>query len=243
MMINMFYKEAENVKTRLVKWTLLVFIFFSIFQSVNTVKADDDEYEEYESHEKYREEHDDDDEEYEESHEEHDNDDDEYEEYERDDGWQSEVQNLPFSETIQPSLWNTWTRDASTGLNENLPFQEAREVPIELNGKSELFYIVPQYGQLLVSGEKIAKFIDAEFTFYEQSRILEVSKGNEELIVRAGSNATYENRVKTPMPSKALYYEKSIYLPLSVIANSMGYRVSWNQEKETIVLQEILLAR
>ena len=53
--------------------------------------------------------------------------------------WQSEVQNLPFSETIQPSLWNTWTRDASTGLNENLPFQEAKEVPIELNGKSELF--------------------------------------------------------------------------------------------------------
>ena len=39
--------------------------------------------------------------------------------------------------------------------------------------------------------------------------------------------------MKTPMPSKALYYEKSIYLPLSVIANSMGYRVSWNQEKET----------
>ena len=218
------------MKTRLVKWTLLVFILFLTFQSVNIVKADDDEYEEYERHDKYREEHDDDD-------------DDEYEEYERDDDRQFEVRNLPFSESIQPSLWNTWTRDASTGLNETLPFQEAKEVPIELNGKSELFYIVPQYGQLLVSGEKITKFIDAEFTFYEQSRILEVSKGNEELIVRAGSNVAYENRVKTPMPSKALYYEKSIYLPLSVIANSMGYRVSWNQENETIILQEILLAR
>ena len=111
---------------------------------------------------------------------------------------------------------------------------------IELNGKSELFFIVPQYGELLVSGEKITKFMDAKCTFYEQSRILEVSKGKEELIVRAGSNAAYENRVKTAMPSKALYYEKSIYLPVSVIANSMGYRVSWNAEKETIVLQEIL---
>ena len=91
--------------------------------------------------------------------------------------------------------------------------------------------------------KKLQNLSMQSLTFYEQSRILEVSKGNEELIVRAGSNATYENRVKTPMPSKALYYEKSIYLPLSVIANSMGYRVSWNQEKETIVLQEILLAR
>ena len=112
-------------------------------------------------------------------------------------------------------------------------------MPIELNGKSMLFLIVPQYGQLLVSGENIAKLMDLAFTFYEQSRILEVSKGEEELIVRVGSNAAYENTVKTPMPAKALYYEKSVYLPLSVIANSMGYRVSWNAEKETIVLQQI----
>ena len=225
------------MKIRLVRWTLSVFVLFSIFQSVHIVKADDDddEYEEYESHEKNREEHDDDD-------------DDEYEEYrgyeddeyERDADWQSEIRNGPLSERIVQSLWNTWTRETITGLNQSLPFQEAKEVQIELNGKSELLYIVPQNGQLLVSGEKIATFMDTEFTFYEQSRILKVSKGEEELIVRAGSNAAYEKRVKTPMPSKAQYLEKSVYLPISVIANSMGYRVSWNAEKESIVLQEIL---
>ena len=58
--------------------------------------------------------------------------------------------------------------------------------------KVSCFISILKHGQLLVSGEKIAIFIDAEFTFYEQSRILEVSKGNEELIVRAGSNAAYE---------------------------------------------------
>jgi hypothetical protein len=225
MMIIIFYKEVEKVKTRLFKWTLAILVLFSIFQSVNSVKADDDEYEEYETHNSDREEHGDDEE--------------EYEEYEQDDEWQSEVQNQPLSESIQQSLWNIWTRDTKSGLNDTLPFQEAKEVHIELNGKSELFLIVPQYGQLLVSGEKIAKFMDAVFTFYEQSRILEVSKGGEELIVRAGSNAVYENTVKTPMPTKALYYEKSVYLPISVIANSMGYRVSWNAGKETIILQQI----
>lgn len=215
------------MKTRVFKWTLSVFILFSFFQSVHIVKADDEENEGYERHEK--------------DHEVHDDDDEEYEEYNRnDDDWQSEFRNQPLSETIQLSLWNTWTRDTSTGLNDTLPFQEAKEVQIELHGKSGLFFIVPQYGQLLISGEKFANFIDAKYKFYEQSKILEISKEDEELIVRAGCNAAYENKVKTPMPSKALYYEKSIYLPISVIANSMGYRVSWNAEKETIVLKEIL---
>ena len=45
------------MKTRLFKWTLSMFILFSIFQTVHIVKADDDEYEIM----KNREEHDDDD--------------------------------------------------------------------------------------------------------------------------------------------------------------------------------------
>ena len=56
--------------------------------------------------------------------------------------------------------------------------------------KVKSLYIVPQNGQFFVSGEKIAKFMDTKYTFYKQSRILEVSKGKEELIVRAGSNAS-----------------------------------------------------
>ncbi|HCX47966.1 MAG TPA: hypothetical protein DG757_02740 [Bacillus sp. (in: Bacteria)] len=226
------------VKTRLFKWFLSVIILFSIFQTANIVKADDDDDEKYERHEKDRKKHDDVERKFK-KYRDDDHDDDDDDEYERDDDWQSEGRDQLSSEIIGQSLWNIWTRDTSTGSNDTLPIQEATEVLIEQNAKSELFFVIPQQGQLLVSGEKFAKFIGAEFTFYEQSRIFEILKGEEELIVRVGSNATYENRVKTPMPTKALYYEKSIYLPISVIANSMGYRVSWNAEKETIVLEEI----
>ena len=57
---------------------------------------------------------------------------------------------------VQPSSWNIWTRDTNTALTENLPFQEAKEVTVEINGKSETLYVVPLNGQLLVSGEKMA---------------------------------------------------------------------------------------
>ncbi|MHC0039631.1 copper amine oxidase N-terminal domain-containing protein [Pseudoneobacillus sp. C159] len=214
------------MKTRLFKWTLSFIILFSIFPSVHNVKADDEEYERHDGHDEHREE--------------HDHDDEEFEEYERNDDWQSEESVQFLSKTNQQSLWNIWTRDTSTAVTDALPFQEAKEVNIERNGQVERFFIVPQSGQLLISGEKLAKWLEAKFKFYEQTRILEVSKGNAELIFRAGTNAVYENMVKTPMPTRALYYENTVYLPVSVIANSLGYRLSWNAEKETIILEEIL---
>jgi hypothetical protein len=205
-----------------------MFIVFLLAQSVNIVKADDDyeqnEHEGYESYEKNE---------------------DEWEDENRND-WEvedesEEVENRTFYQenSVQPSYWNIWTRDTSTTLPENLPFQEAREVAVDISRKSESLYVVPLNGQFLVSGEKMAQLLGIKYKFYKESRILEVSNDQEELIVRAGSNAAYENMVKTPMPANALYFEKSVFLPISVIANAFNYRVNWDETKGTITLKEI----
>ncbi|WP_342431513.1 copper amine oxidase N-terminal domain-containing protein [Neobacillus sp. FSL H8-0543] len=223
------------MKTRIFKWTLSLFVLFLIFQSVNIVKADDDYgRDEHEEHESYERDEWDDDEEY-------DNwVDEEYEWQDDDDSAEAEQRTLYQETQLQQSYWNVWTKDTSTFLTENLPFQEAKEVPVEMNGKSESLYVVPVNGQLLVSGEKMAQLFGIKYKFYKQSQILEISNDKEELFVRAGSNAAYENMVKTPMPAKALHFENSIFLPISVIANAFGYRVNWNEEKGTITLKEIL---
>ena len=211
------------VKTRIFKWTLSMFIVFLLFQSVNIVKADDDykqnEHDERESYERYEKDHD---------------------EWE-DENESEEVENrtLYQENQVQQSYWNIWTRDTGTTFTENLPFQEAREVAVEISGKSESLYVVPLNGQFLVSGEKMAQLFGIKYKFYKESRILEVSNDKEELIVRAGSNVAYENMVKTPMPANALYFEKSVFLPISVIANAFSYRVNWDETKETITLTEI----
>lgn len=223
-------------KGKILLWVLPMFMVFLMFQSVNIVKADDDEYDrDNEEHERYEgyernhderedEDHDDrDDEEYEE--------DEEYGEY----GDQSSYE----SNQTQQAYWNIWTRDTNTSVTEDLPVQEAKEIAVELNGKTVNLYVVPLNGQLLVSGEKMAKLLGIEYKFYKQSRIVEVSDNTEELIVRAGTNVAYENNIKTPMPANALYYEKSVYLPLSVMANAFGYRVNWNAEKGSIILEKI----
>ncbi|MDR4887790.1 copper amine oxidase N-terminal domain-containing protein [Fredinandcohnia sp. QZ13] len=210
------------MKTRKFTWILSVVLLLFIFQSVNIVKADDDDYErdEHGRYERYE------------------KDDDDHEEWEE----EEEYENRYYIQEnqIQPSYWNIWTRDTIASLTDTLPFQEPKEVTVELNGKSGRFYIVPMEGQLLISGEKMAKFFGAEYTFYQESRIFEASTNQVELIVRAGSNVVYENMVKTPMPTKAQYFEKSVFLPVSVMANAFGYRVNWDEANGNITMTKMM---
>lgn len=208
------------MKSKFSKSWILIAILFFVIPSVITAKADDHDH--YYKHKKH----------------------DDWDDWDDDDEWKKEYKSgkkryqTGQQQTLQPSYWNIWTRDTNTSLNEDLPFQETKEVSIELNGKSTKLFVLPSNGQLLVSGEKMAAFLNIQHKLYSQSRILELSNGKEELIVRAGTNAAYENMVKTPMPTSALFYEKTVYLPISVISNAFGYSVNWNEEKSTFILEQ-----
>ncbi len=212
---------------KMVKFTIVFFLLFAVSPFSPIVNADHKEKKEYkkEHKEKYR-------------YEKHDDDDDdekyEYEENGKDDEIYQESNSFSAS-----SFWNVWTREAGNYTNNDLPFQDAKEVNLELNQQSTKFFIMPQNGQLLISSEKIANFLGVEVEFFPQSEILVISNKKNELIIRTGTNAVYENMVKTPMPAQAVNYENSIYIPISVIANAFNYRVSWDAEKETILLQTI----
>lgn len=218
------------MKTKIFKWIVFIGIFFVVIQTANIASADDHhKYKDYNKYQKY------------ENH-----DDEHYKKHDHDDkfdfdNWDEDKykRNNEYQSTIgQSSYWNIWTRDTNILITNNLPVQQAKNVSFELNGKSENLFVLPSNGQLLVSGEKMAKFLQLKYEFYNQSRILEVSNDKEELIVRAGSNAAYENMLKTPMPIKAMYYENTVYLPVSVIANAFGYSVNWDEEKETFILKQ-----
>lgn len=218
---------------KLLKWTISLSMIFLLFQTVQVVNADDDhdeEREKYEGNEGLFQKWVDDDEWEHDDEDEWDDDESSYD--------TNEYYNDQNNQNVN-SYWNIWTRDTSVSTNGMLPVQEAQKVQIKLNNKEELFYVVPLNGQLLVPCDKVATFLGAKSTFYEQSRILVVSKGQDELIVRMGSNAAYENMVKTPMPTNAIYMEKSIYLPISVIANSLGIRVNWDETTQKMILESI----
>ncbi|WML60272.1 stalk domain-containing protein [Neobacillus sp. PS2-9] len=146
---------------------------------------------------------------------------------------------VPISEKQQIEFWNLWSRQPSNNPNKPLPISEPTEVPVIINQNKIVIYMIPQDGQILIPANEIAKAIGAKAAFYPYSEISVLSKGNIELIVKAGSNAVFENRFKTPMPIQAVAYENTVYLPISVAANAFGYRIKWNNTQKVMELQQI----
>lgn len=175
---------------------------------------------------------DDDDDDYEE-------DDEKHEYYQESDGDDWERQQPQISMKQQSEYWNIWSRQPRNDQNNPLPILEPAALPVIANQNESSIYFIPKEGQLLVSGEAIAEFLGAQTKFYPQSKILILTKGNNEIIVKAETNAAFENRVKTPMPVQAAYYETSVYLPVSVAANALGYRVSWDANKKALIFESI----
>nr|WP_246439197.1 copper amine oxidase N-terminal domain-containing protein [Bacillus benzoevorans] len=218
--------------------TSAILLLFGLSFGV-TVMADDDEheredhgkYEGYEKQESWKY----DGEEKKRDHEDHEDDDDEYEYKENNQigEYNSYVQ------SEQTGYWNIWTREVVNHSSTALPVLTPSTISLTVNNKPVEIYGVPQNGQLLVSAEKLAEKLGAEAKVYTISKIVKVTKGENELIIRSGSNAAYENSVKTPMPAEAVYYEKSVYIPICVLANALGYRIDWAEAEQKINLVSI----
>lgn len=139
----------------------------------------------------------------------------------------------------QPEYWNIWSREARNNPNSTLPITAPSQLTAFVDNKETSIYFIPQDGQLLVSAEAIASALGTKSHYYPQSKICTLTKDNHELIVRVGYNAVFENHVKTPIPTEARSIEKTVYLPVSVAANALGYRVTWDENKKALVIQAI----
>lgn len=163
-----------------------------------------------------------------------------YQEEEDDEDDNKEVEwEVPLREKQQTDYWNLWSRQPSNNPNNSLPITEPSEVSVIIDQNKIVIFAIPQDGQILIPANEIAKAIGAKAVYYPNSKISVLSKGNIELIIKAGSNAAYENKVKTPMPIQAVSYENTVYLPISVAANAFGYRLQWNSTQNVMELQQI----
>lgn len=168
-----------------------------------------------------------------------DDDDEKHEHYQKSDKDDKKVQQSQITTEQQSGYWNVWSREPRNNSNNALPISEPTKLTVIADQKESSMYVIPKEGQLLVAGDAIAEFLGAQANLYTQSKILVLTKGNSEVIVKAGSNVVFENRIRTPMPVQATFYEKSVYLPVSVVATTLGYRVSWDQNKKALLFESM----
>lgn len=180
------------------------------------VSADDDEREEkYEHYQKYE------------------------KEYEEESDSRQNIQPTTQLPTQSDLFWNIWTRSPINNPNKSLPLSAPGELKASVNNQQTKLYLVPQDGQLFVSGEAIANLLGAQSTYYPTSKILVLSKNQSELIVKVGSNAAYENRNKVPLPATVISYENTVYLPVAAAANSLHYRINWDQAQQIMIFESL----
>ncbi|WP_185830543.1 copper amine oxidase N-terminal domain-containing protein [Siminovitchia terrae] len=208
----------------------LLIMMMSVFFLLNivhfTVKADDDH-----DHKKYKY--------YKGDWGDDDDDDDDYDDDYDEDNEHYNNERTDNSKSIT-SQWYLWTRMAGTAKGE-LPFSEPQNMTFQNNSsKKQLsLYCIPMNGELFIPGKSVGEFLGAKASFYSASRILELNMNDTELIFRVDTNVSYENKIKTPIPARAMFFNEDVYLPISVVANGLGFSIKWDTEQQVIYFQEM----
>ncbi|RAK19473.1 copper amine oxidase-like protein [Anoxybacillus vitaminiphilus] len=225
-------------------FSILSFIFFISATAgfhAAFVQADDDE-KKYEERGEYEHENDDeydhdDDERYEE---EYDEEYDEEFEEERNANGSYYEQNTGTSEkriTLKQEYWYKWSRSPEAPDKfAATPISSEKTVPIQFKEKDLLYTnVIPMKGQLFVPLEETAQHLGASVIVYSTSKIAEIKLNDKLLIVKNGSRAAYENMKKTPMPLPIFEKNQKLYIPISVLANSLGFQVTWTKQQQILV--------
>lgn len=145
------------------KWAAIFIICLIVLPLGTTVLADDDE--------------------------EHENDDEKYEYYQKsdDNGYPGTEQQNQVTIPQQPDYWNIWSREARNKLDNTLPITEPGELTFFIDNQQTSLYFIPQDGQLLVSGEAIAKALGGGAKFFPQSKICVLTRADHELYLNPRS--------------------------------------------------------
>lgn len=176
----------------------------------------------------------------------HDFDDDDYDDYDEYDDDEDEEDHEHYdnegtdNNKSITSQWYLWTRISGT-LKGELPFSEPKNITFQHNNSKEQLslYCIPMNGELFIPGKSVGEFLGAKASFYPTSRILELNLNHTELIFRSDTNVSYENKMKTPIPAKAMFFNEDVYLPISVVANGLGFSIKWDAKQEVIYFQEM----
>ncbi|MCZ0757016.1 copper amine oxidase N-terminal domain-containing protein [Anoxybacillus sp. J5B_2022] len=233
---------------RVISNLVLCFLILTAYSSnISPVHADDDDkYEEKVKEYEYKNDdeakyEDDYDREYDEKYKDEDDYDHEYDEKYKDEDQSEEYyqQNVKIQEKrtivkVKREYWYKWSRSANIP-NEyaTTPISSKQTVPIYLESKDPLYITaIPVQGQIFVPFEDTAKYLGASVTVYPNSQIGEIQLNHRHLIVKNGTRVAYENMKKTPMPLPIFSENGELYIPISVLANGLGFQVAWTKQQQ-----------
>lgn len=220
-------------------WIPASFLMASSVFSFSLIASADHDHEDREHREYY------DQQEYESDghgHEYYDDEDDDYEDDEYEENEESNYYEQQPSAKVSKEVWYKWSRSAAEPVESAvLPINQATEISIKINNEEPVkIDAIPVGSQLLVPVEEAAIYLGASTTLYPNSEIIEINKENMNLIVRSNSRVVYENMRKTPMQAAITKKNETYYIPISVLANGLGFQINENFTNNQIKLERVV---
>lgn len=139
---------------------------------------------------------------------------------------------------INDNSWLTWKRTNEKNPSATLPFTGQTTIPVQVNNQlSKTLTVIPVNGQAFIQASDFSSLLDATVTYYDKIGVVEVVKQNKELLFKLQSNVAYENMTKTPIEEAPFVIDNELYLPINVLANGLGYSLTWNEQTKTMIVK------
>lgn len=125
----------------------------------------------------------------------------------------------------------------------NTKYPEIKTIPVEnvISKKLNMKFDTPpviKNGRTLIPVRAISEGLGAEVKWNAEENKVTITKDGKEIVLQLGSNIAYINGVETQLDVPAETMNNRTIVPLRFIAESLGLKVEWNQENETIEVED-----
>ncbi|MGM0380315.1 MAG: stalk domain-containing protein, partial [Bacillota bacterium] len=93
-------------------------------------------------------------------------------------------------------------------------------------------------GRTTVPVRAISEGFGAEVTWNSEDKIVGIKKGDMNIELPLDSNEAYINGEKINLDSKSEIMNSRTYVPLRFVSESLGLKVDWDSETETVIIEE-----
>lgn len=131
--------------------------------------------------------------------------------------------------------------DKASALEAQYPGVKAMPVESIISNKAKLKFDVPpviKEGRMLIPVRAVTEGMGAAVVWNQEEQSVTISKDGTEIVIKLGEGTAMFNGAQTELGVTAQTFNNRTFVPLRFIAESLGLSVDWDEETQTVEIDE-----
>lgn len=131
--------------------------------------------------------------------------------------------------------------DKASALEAQYPGVKAMPVESIISNKAKLKFDVPpviKEGRMLIPVRAVTEGMGAAVVWNQEEQSVTISKDGTEIVIKLGEGTAMVNGAQTELGVTAQTFNNRTFVPLRFIAESLGLSVDWDEETQTVEIDE-----